>query len=232
MNSITFQIDSELDFHRITDALKTADIPYVYQKYTDAAFPAIGVGKPFGTITISSLYEENLKTLIQELTHTAPKLIQSTSAEKVNKSIWSIILITYAIAISLLCFRYWFINYRNAQDKNNRFEWSIDGQDLMMINKKTGTITHRYTDSNYDLNFEESKMYSKDGFTIGEFNDMNEDGIYEAGYLYNLKNELIAAQFDHNHDGIYEEIFFILENGDTLKLIDTNKNGFLEIPKH
>lgn len=231
MQTVTYQIDSELDFTRITSALDETGVTYAYKLYSDSTFPTLGIGKAFGEISVSSEHGHELKTLIQELTHTEPKLIYSKTSAMLSKgkSKWTIGLIAYAVVISILCFKYWFFNYRNAQDKNNRFEWSTDGQDLMMINKGTGKITHRYTDANYDLNFEESRMYSKDGLSIAEFKDQNEDGVYETGFLYNLKRELIGAQFDRDNDGVFEEIILILESKDTLRLLDTNNNGFLEI---
>jgi len=233
METVAYQIESELDFHRITSALEDANIPYTFKKYSDSTFPALGINKVFGEISVSSVHDHDLKTWIRELTNTEPKLLYSKTAAKSRKgkSNWTIALIAYAVVISVLCFKYWFFSYRNAQDKNNRFEWSADGQDLMMINKETGKITHRYTDANYDLNFEESRMFSKDGVNIAEFKDQNEDGVYEIGFLYNLNREPIGAQFDRDNDGIFEELLFILENGDTVKLLDSNRNGFLEIQK-
>lgn len=231
MQTVTYQIDSELDFTRITSALDETGVTYTYKLYSDSTFPTLGIGKAFGEISVSSEHGSELKTLIQELTHTEPKLIYSKTTEMLSKgkSKWTIALIAYVVIISILCFKYWFFNYRNAQDKNSRFEWSTDGQDLMMINKETDKITHRYTDANYDFNFEESRMYSRDGISIAEYKDINEDGFYETGILYNLKREAVGAQFDMNNDGVFEKVIFILENSDTLLLVDSNMNGFLEI---
>jgi len=233
MGQVTYRLESELDFLRITSSLKESNIPFVSRKYSDSNFPFFVQSKAFGDISVVLEDEAELKGRIKSLTRNEPIQVGQTNEIKVKKSngIWRFITIVHVIVISLLCFRYWYISYRGSVDKNNTIEWSYDGQVFIMKNKETGIISHRSTDANFDLNFEEVKSYSRDGVNVVEWRDKDEDGLYEEVLMFNLKGEPIGSEFDMNNDGVTDRMIIILDGGDTLKLLDTNKNGFLEIIK-
>jgi hypothetical protein len=233
MEQVTYRLESELDFLRITSSLKESNIPFVSRKYSDSNFPFFEQSRAFGDISVALKDEAELRNRIKSLTNNEPLIVVQNNETKVRKSggIWRIVTIVYAIVISLVCFKYWYINYRSGVDKNNTIEWSYDGQDFIMKNKKTGIISHRSTDANFDLNFEEVRSYSRNGVKVVEWRDKDEDGFYEEVLLFNLNEEPIGSEFDTDNDGVTDRMMIILDNKDTLKLLDTNKNGFLEIIK-
>lgn len=231
MNYVTYRLESEFDFQRVTSSLNESKISFTARKYSDSNFPSLDMHQGFGDVTVLVDSEMELRSMIEELTGTQPRrvnqFVSKNVIKKVNKR--KILLIAYAVIVSIICLRFWYLSYRTSQDKNNTSEWSLDLQDLITKRKKTDIIVSRYTDANYDQNFESTIFYSKEGVRLLESKDLNEDGFYEENFFYNLKGENTGAQFDRDNDGITEELIFVLNNGDTLKLFDSNKDGTFEL---
>jgi hypothetical protein len=231
MDFVTYRLGSELDFQRITSSLDESNIPYTTRKYSDTNFPSFDLKQGFGDVTVPVDSEKELRSMIEKLTNKKAQrvnqFVSQSSGKRVNAL--QILLVSYAIIVSLVCARYWYLNYRNSEDKNSTFEWSFNAQDLITIRKATGMTTARSIDANFDQNFELTMSYSKDGVRLVEWKDFNEDGYYEETSYYNLHGERTGIQFDRDNDGITEEVIIVLEIGDTLKLYDSNKDGTLEL---
>jgi hypothetical protein len=233
MKSVTYRLDSEQDFQRIIFSLEESSIPFMARKYSDSSFPSLSQSRGFGDITVPTEYEGPLRSLIETRTNTKPVQVEQSITGKgwKRKSVWQIILITYSVAVSVLCARYWYLNYRTSEDKNNTFEWSFDGQDFITKNKKTRIRTNLHRDANFDQNFEEVVSYSKKGVRLVEWRDLNEDGYYEETFFYNLEGDLTGEQFDRDNDGLVEESTIFIEGQDTLRFFDVNKDGVFELPE-
>ncbi len=231
MNHVTYRLESELDFQSITLSLNESRISYTARKYSDSNFPSLDLQQGFGDVTVSVNSEMELRSMIEELTGTKPQRVKQFVSQNGGKGVSTrqILLISYAVVVSLICLRYWYLNYRTSENKNSTFEWSLDAQVLITKRKSTGMISARSIDANFDQNFELTMSYSKEGVRIVESKDLNEDGYYEETSFYNLKGERTGVQFDRDNDGITEEVIIVLNNGDTLKLYDSNKDGTLEM---
>jgi hypothetical protein len=232
MNISTYRIESELEFHRIISALDELKIPYTIFKHTDTSFPVLGQTKSYADISVPKEFEKDTESIIKNTIQKEPtKVNYNTTSSSKKRKIWQIALIGYSILITVLFFKYWYVYKKSSEDKNFKFEWSLDNTDLILKYKKTGNNAHLYTDANFDMNYEQSMSYSLDGYRVLESYDRNEDGIFEESYFFNLNGDLTSKNFDNNNDGIVERMEIVLENRDTLKLVDTNGNGYLEIGK-
>lgn len=233
MNHVTYRLESELDFQRVTSTLNESKVFYSSRKYSDSNFPSLDLQQGFGDVTVSVDNEIELRSMIEELTGTKPQRVNKFVSQNSGKgvSVVQILLISYAFIVSLLCLRYWYLNYRTSEDKNSTFEWSFDAQILTTKRKESGITSARSIDANYDQNFELTMSYSKEGVRLVEWKDLNEDGYYDETSSYNLKGERTGVQFDRDNDGITEEVIIVLNNGDTLKLYDSNKDGTLEMKR-
>ena len=61
MEQVTYRVESELDFLRITSSLKESNIPFISRKYSDSSFPFFVQSKAFGDISIALENEAQLK---------------------------------------------------------------------------------------------------------------------------------------------------------------------------
>lgn len=231
MKEVTYLIESEIDFERIVSALNGSNISFRTRKYSDSNFPSLSQVNGFASITVSEENEMELQSLIVKLTSTQPLRIDSVipGIGIGKRKVWQTVLIAYAIIMTILCFRYWYLEARTMEDKNVVFEWSFDGTDLFTKRKATGATISMSSDANFDQNFEMYISYSKEGIPISKSSDLNEDGFYEESNLYALNGKWIGVNYDMDNDGIVEQAILILEDKDTLKLMDTNKNGILEL---
>src|SRR5690349_13226264 len=134
MKHVTYRFETELDFLTVISSLKESNIPFTSRKYADSSFPFLAQSKAFGDISVASENDAVMKTLIKNLTNTEPMSVDRDPEPPLGKTnkIWRILALVYMIVISLLCFRYWYINHRSMVDKNNTVEWSYDGQDLVL----------------------------------------------------------------------------------------------------
>lgn len=56
----------------------------------------------------------------------------------------------------------------------------------------------------------------------------DENGFYENIAHYDFSGNLVGISKDFDSDGSYDYYEMILEDGDTLKFIDENRNGAME----
>ncbi len=230
---VTYRIESELDFKRLVSSLTESGILYNTRIYPDSSFPSFSQSRAYGDIVVNLENELELRSLIESLTGTRPQRVDQVikNDKSKRKNVWQTILIAYAIVVSVVCLKYWYITHRSTEDKNHTFEWSLDTQDLITRSKETGVIIGRSRDANYDLNFESAMGYSRDGARLIEWRDLNEDGFFEEVIFYNLKGEQIGIQYDRDNDGISEEVIMLLEGKDTLRLVDFDENGVHDITR-
>lgn len=230
---VTYRIESELDFKRMVTSLTESGILFTARVYPDSSFPSFAQSRPYGDIVVNQEDELQLRALIEKLTGTQPQRVDQVIRNKQSKrrNVWQTILLGYAIVISIVCLKYWYTNHRSSEDKNHTYEWSYDTQDFISIRKDNGVIVSRSRDANYDMNFESAMSYSREGAPLAQWRDVNEDGFYDEIFFYNLKGEQIGIQYDRDNDGISEEVVMILEDKDTLRLVDMDENGVLEIKK-
>lgn len=231
MGNIKFEVASELEFNRIIDFLKKSEIPYTFKILKDSSFPVLDKSSIYAEITISEFYKEKIGTLLNQ---TSEIKISKESITDKNKPrfinrFWIIILIGYSLITTLFTIKYWLSHRRDEGDKNFIYEWNTDNTEFLLLHKQTGKIIQRNIDRNYDLNFERSDAYSKNGFLIAQYLDLNEDGFPEEIQFYNQDGIITGGNFDQNFDGVFEFLIMKLENGDTLKLIDENQNGLYEM---
>jgi hypothetical protein len=243
MQTITYRVESELEFQRIIGSLEDHKIPYTVIKHVDTSFPVLGLTKGYADITVPKEYERQIQSLLKALQQDilpeeVPQegdmlLTNSTISSNSKKNrIWPIVLIGYSILVSLLLFKYWNIYRRSAaEDKNFNYTWSLDNTNLFIKHKKTGKNSHTYADANYDMNYEKLRSFSREGYLVLESYDLNEDGFFEQSYYFNQNGAVTGTQIDGDNDGLTDVATIVLENKDTLRLFDADKNGFFEIRK-
>ncbi len=233
MKQVTYRIESELHFQRIVSALEESGISFTTRIYSDSSFPSITQNDAFGDVTVGAESESELRSLIEKLTNAQPARIGETTSNGVGtwKKIWRAGIIAYAVVLTMICLRFWYLHSLIREDKNNMYEWTFDGRELITRSKATDHILHTSEDANFDKNFELSFSYSNQGILLSRWVDYNEDGFYEETIFYDLKGRLTGVQFDRDNDGIVEEATIFLENKDTLKLIDADQNGIFELQK-
>lgn len=225
MSFITYQIETELEYQRITSALDALNIPFTARKYGDTSFPIFGPLRAFAEISIETQYRGNLQDIVAQLPRSEP-LVQSPKRRlNIGRAMW----IVYTVVATLLLLKYWHLNGRSYEDKNFSYEWSVDNTHLYMKHKKTGTNAHLYVDENYNYNYEEQYSYAPNGVRTIESHDRNEDGFFEEVHAFNHEGQFTSNSLDVNGDGLFDTINIVLENGDTLRLVDENFNGFLEV---
>ncbi|MFN8864485.1 MAG: hypothetical protein ACK5W1_09240 [Flavobacteriales bacterium] len=231
MQQVIYRLETEIDFQRVTVSLTESGIPFTYILHSNSSFPSLNLPQAFGDIAVPLEHELALCTMIQELTGRQPLRVGESTRRKSGKKIriWQVLLISYAVLISLICLRYWYLNQRTQGEKFYTPEWSFDARELILRSKETGLISDFYQDANYDHNFELSIVHSKAGIPMYVWKDLNEDGYFEESISYNVNGEKTGFRFDRDNNGIDEEVLIILENGDTLKLYDSNQDGTFEI---
>jgi hypothetical protein len=231
MNPVTYRLESELDFQWVTAFLKESNIPFTSRKYSDSAFPTLETQLGYADITVAAEYEAVLRDRIADLErkrHNAAGVVAPQDASKKRKAA-RLLWILYTIIITVVCLRFWYLDYRNSNFKHYTNEWSMDGSRIHQKSKESGITLSTLKDANYDGNFERVFTYYKNGLRCEDFLDLDEDGTIEKVYFYNLNGGLSAVQFDHNDNGIVNELSYFLNDGDTLKLTDANEDGVFEL---
>lgn len=232
MEKVTYKIESEIELYRITSLLEELQIPYIQNLKSDSSFPVLNKVGEFGEISIPKEYEARAHHLFIKTEKQSIVVENKNNRATPNATkFWHIGLIIYSIIVTIIAIKYWHIDYRNKSDKNFIYKWNIENSELSLINKKTGKTIQLFKDLNYDLNYERSITYSSEGIKTSISIDNNEDGFFEHIYSLSKNGELTGESFDLNNDGNIEKMTIILLNGDTLKLVDKNEDGFFELKK-
>lgn len=232
MNSVTYRLQTELDFQKVILSLQDSNITFTSRKYSDSSFPGVAHSDGFGDITVTAGNEAALRLLIESETNTTPVRVNEeiTNHSRKGVNVWQVILIIYALGVTVACARFWYLEEIRSEDKNNTSAWSWDGKELVAKRKETGRRSSVSRDANYDLNFELVVSYSRAGIRIAEWRDLNEDGYYEETYLFDAKGKYNGTQYDRNNDGLSEEAVFITPQRDTVKFVDSDKDGIFDVP--
>lgn len=190
-------------------------------------YPSIRQNQNYGTIFISFKYQDELNVILLRLNKNSnDETSKDVRKNKINY--FKALLIIYSILVSVFCFKYW-LTSRHV-DINFDYRWNAQATILEAKKKSTGQLVFKYFDENLDGNFEKVYGYHfESSFPILKMFDSNEDGTYEKIIEYDLEAEYIAKSIDLNSDGFFEYLEFVLENGDTIKILDVNSNGKLEL---
>lgn len=233
MPTVTYQVETELEFQRIIASLDALGIPYTFRLHADLSFPVLGHMKPYAEISISKDYQEMARTVFLNEAYStgATSGVAGIPSSGSRFKIGWILLITYAVLATIFLFKYWYIQHGSSEDRNFTYRWSLDNTYLFVDSKKSGQGLHTYVDEDYNFNFEELNSYFPDGTPMARAYDRNENGFFEHTLIFNLSGQLTATHIDLNDDGIVDDMKIILDSGDTLHLIDRNGNGFFETMK-
>lgn len=232
MKKHIFQILEDFNYWRIVGFLEGNGIHYIATK-ADSLFPSLNQIHYFGQIEIfekdRAIVEDFLQgggsqNFIVNVTTTTP-----TKGKPWYKSgyYW---LVAYAVLMSILVIRYYYIVQATSSTKHFSYEWSPNAQVFYVRSKKTNEITQIHYDRNYDNNTEYFVYFVKGQKSL-EYWDNDEDGFYEKNAQFNKKQQIVAVNSDENQDGLIDKFYFVVETGDTLFFTDENQNGVFELLK-
>lgn len=228
MSKVVFKIADNILFQKIIIHLEENNIEYFARKMDDSAFPVLNqeqeieVSEKFADEVSKFLEEDVQKVIVEE-----PNNPIASKPSK-NNNFFIIALSIYAIVISLVALRYWYISQKI--DKNFDYQWSADNTTLTLRNKYIKGFVVKYYDANYDDNWEKVEAFSN-GDLKSISVDLNENGLLEKTTDFNSLGEINGIYDDDDENGIFDRSLIILENGDTLSFVDTNKNGVMELKK-
>ena len=241
MRYISFEIHNKLDFFAITNALSNQNIEYTARNLQDSAFPKMIQLDPFGVIEVKEDDVETVKLIIEQLKLSQPStttfskelpienkpfLKSSSNSSKLKTILF--LAIAYGVFVSFYAFKLHKSQKLQNTDKNFIYEWNKGGEILttkLKYSTKIVTISHDY---NYDDNWEAMTTYSIDKKHKGMYSDKDENGFFE-NVVYYSNNKYTGKQSDRNNDANFDYSEFILENGDTLVLVDNDFDGFYHI---
>jgi hypothetical protein len=86
----------------------------------------------------------------------------------------------------------------------------------------------KYYDTNYDKNFERTEEFAK-GNLATESRDEDENGFFEKIYQYDQQGRIVAVNEDEDQDGLIDKFYIVMQKGDTLFFVDSDKNGVFEL---
>ncbi|TRX58435.1 hypothetical protein FNH22_13905 [Fulvivirga sp. M361] len=230
MKKIVLSILDEITFLSIEKDLDELGVTYTQRPLSDSSFVSLNELQSFGEIIIKTDNTESIQKLLVNPAYKG-RLQVSSSEIKVSERPNYIQrgLIVYSILITVFFAKYWHIDYINSSDKNFNIHWNYSNTRLDYVDKKSKKVVHSFFDANYDLNYELQYEYNQGKGPVSIRYDNDENGYYEKVELFTLNGEYSGVYFDSNQNGLYEFSLTILENGDTLKLRDTNEDGFMKI---
>lgn len=223
-------VENSLEAMEVQSILKEADIPFRFKQNENSAFPGM-FSRWWGEIAFPNEYSQEFFELTNVQYASYEKEISENTGKLGSFSYTKLLLVCYAILSTLFCYKYYNIYKKSNQNKNFHTEWNYDNTIVTYRSKKTNAIAIQYSDINMDNNFERITEYSDNQNLLFESLDLNEDGYYEILNNYDPEGNLIEQYIDSDFDHWYDEGFIIFDNGDTLKLLDKNRNGIFDSPK-
>lgn len=202
-------------------------ISYTMQELEDSSFPSLNQQNHQSIFIIHEALSNSLIKILERI----PDLVierQEITQKSARKRIYSNLIWVYAVAVTFLLVKYWHINRLNSEQKNFNSSWNWNNTAQTLTDKNTGERVYTYYDKNFDFNYERTIEYLNPKGSNSAYFDKNEDGYYEIIDHYSAKGEYIGTVRDYDFDKIYDEFEIILEDGDTIRLFDQNKNGIYD----
>ncbi|KOY86486.1 hypothetical protein AD998_10315 [bacterium 336/3] len=235
---VIFKIDNELTYFKLVALLEANKIWYIARRVENNLYPSLNFVGIYGEITVLEQDSEKVESFLEKKEYSDSELSSEITennctnteidkAPKAKKNRTQTFLVIYAIVMTLVALRYWYANKNYQEDKNYTYHWNIDATALKTVLKKSSDVTTISYDRNYDLNFEKSVGYVK-GYKSSETFDSNENGIIERMNLFNNKGDLVGYSINVDEDFSFEQSCIILENKDTLYLLDKDRNCMFE----
>jgi len=225
MHQRVIQIENELEWIQVQGILEENDIPFMSSQIKNTAFPDLHTDRKYSQIVIPDEYSRQYFKLVD---NEYPNQIIASDNKTGNTKLWLYLLIVYGLVMSLLLLKYYQISQRESSSKNFVYERSTDNTYFSVKNKQSNELVAIFTDSNFDNNEEKIESYSAGQRYILQL-DADENGTFEEFNFFSPQGELSGKSIDSNQDGRLNIISIVLENKDTLLLVDENSNGFFEI---
>lgn len=229
MNHRIFQLSNEIEWLEVISVLESNSIPYSTSEKKNSSFPVLDLSSNQYRIAIPESFTGKFNEIIgsgyqNELVKSDDGATKSKSKSKV----WTYLLIGYAVLMTLLFVKYYAIWSRSADDKNFTYRWNIQGTKLDMINKETKRIQSRFTDSNFDLNYEKFETFHN-GRLVTISIDRDENGVYEESLFFSNNGADAGYSKGVNQDGLIDTLVIVLDGGRIQTLVDVDKDGLLEV---
>ncbi|UTW61651.1 hypothetical protein KFE98_16795 [bacterium SCSIO 12741] len=220
------EIYSHHPYHhnRIIDEFRKLNIPFEEQILNQQRMIP-SERQPYGIFKISDEYSDECIPLIQRLEEEDSERIPEVPRKKLDYL--KIGLGIYAVFISLLCFKYRHELQDTLADKNFDIKWNNSATRLNYFEKSNGKLVWSYFDKDWDLVFERMETY-QDNVIIERCIDDNGDGYYENIRSFDVNGNYIGISEDRNGDTYIDYLEMILQDGEVLKLEDSNADGVFE----
>lgn len=221
------QIENEIEWIEVQRILERNDIPFMSNQVQNTAFPDLNTHKKYHQIVIPDQCSEQYFNLIES---GYPNKIITLDEKTGSSKLLLYFIIAYGVVMSLLFLKYYQVSQRGVSSKNFVYEWSTDSTQSFTKSKQSNELLAVFTDRNFDDNYEKIESYSTGQIYITQL-DIDENGTFEEFNFFSTQGEFSGKSTDTNQDGRLNTILIVLENRDTLLLIDENSNGFFEIAK-
>jgi hypothetical protein len=207
--------------NKIISILGNHNYTFSQNIFKDSTFPTLNRGGSYAEIILEGVLEPEHENIISAFAQIS--VIETKPEEAIQKiDILKYAIIAYALLMTILAVRFWYLNQKSLNDKNFGYEWNIDGTELTQYSTHSDKFKYKYLDRNGDNNFESILQYNKDQKLIFSSRDFYEDGIYEYKKQLNSNGETVAEFWDDDKDGVFEAIRYFHGNNDTLDLIWEN----------
>lgn len=237
MEKYTFQIQDEFTYWRIIGFLDENKIEYSCRKIESSLFPSFNHGGEIEVFaqdvpTVEELLrgEEDSPTETNVYKSASQALPTQTTQSGTTWNKWWYWLLGYSLLMTVLFIRYFLIAQVGTKDKNISYEWNATATALYARHTKTKELLQKNYDANYDKNFERIEQFAK-GNLIAELKDEDENGFFEKNYQYDQEGRITSVDEDTDQDGLIDKFYMVMQKGDTLFFVDSDKNGIFELVK-
>ncbi len=213
------------EFHlELVQKLYEQNIPYEARFLSDERIQ-MEITQPYSMIDIADEYADQVEPMIRDLEKEKP--VEATPPTKFNSSYLTWGLVAYALIATVLCAKYYYQSGEALVDPNFDLRWNASSTQLSYYKKSNGELVFRHFDQDYDWVYERLETYQS-GIIIERYLDANSDGFYEESINYDVDGQYTGKWLDRNGDTYYDYGEIVLENADTIRLVDQNGNGVFE----
>jgi hypothetical protein len=237
MDKIKFIANNESEFVTIMTWLEEFEVPYQVKMLQNPTHSSLNILRPLAEFYIP---EENAKDLGDFLISRRNNIaLQESEVEmqeenktpaemnkKKNRSM--LVLGIYALVVSVIAIRYYYLEKQQSTDKNFKWDWNYDFTELTLSYRKTNKALVVSYDKNRDYNFERAELYHLGKLYSVEY-DFDEDGYTDSKMFYSKPDNYIGCMKFYNNDPFIDYQEIVLQSGDTLRLYDADQNGILEL---